>query len=68
MLTRRGRLLRLSMLEIPAVLPASANEPNLNGGLPVSELVSLDPGERALALCRSPPTDRAWPWARAAGW
>ena len=50
-LTSRGRLLKLNMLEITAVLPPSANETNLNGGLQVSELLSLDPGERALALC-----------------
>ena len=33
-------------------LPASANDPNLQGGYPVSELLSLEPGERALALSR----------------
>ena len=50
LLTTRGRLLRLSVLDFPG-LPASANDPNLQGGYPVSELVSLDAGERALALC-----------------
>ena len=39
------------MLDLPA-LPASANDPNLQGGYPVSELASLEPGERALALSR----------------
>ena len=39
------------MLDLPA-LPASANDPNLQGGYPLSELVSLEPGERALALSR----------------
>jgi DNA gyrase subunit A len=55
-LTSRGRLLKLNMLEITAVLPASANETNLNGGLQVSELLTLESGERALALT-SLPTD-----------
>ena len=49
-LTSRGRLLRLGVLDLPAI-PASANDPNLQGGLPLSEVLSLEPGERALALC-----------------
>jgi DNA gyrase subunit A len=49
--TSTGRVLRLSMLEVTAVLPPSANDPNLNGGLQVSEVLPLDNGERALALC-----------------
>jgi DNA gyrase subunit A len=48
-LTSRGRCLRLSVLDLPA-LPPSANDPNLQGGLPISEMLSLDAGERALAL------------------
>jgi DNA gyrase subunit A len=51
LLTSRGRLIKLSVLDLPA-LPASANDPNLQGGYPVSELASLEPGERALALSR----------------
>src|SRR4051812_47191811 len=51
LVTSRGRLLKLSVLDLPA-LPASANDPNLQGGYPVSELAQLDPGERALALSR----------------
>jgi DNA gyrase subunit A len=51
LLTSRGRLLKLSVLDLPAV-PASANDPNLQGGYPVSELASLEPGEKALALSR----------------
>ena len=31
-------------------LPPSANDPHLQGGLPVSEVLSLESGERALAL------------------
>ncbi len=49
-LTSAGRLLRLGVLDLPA-LPPSANDPNLSGGLPLSEVLPLDAGERALALC-----------------
>ena len=48
-LTSRGRLLRLSVLDMPE-LPDSANDPNLQGGFPLSEMLALDTGERALAL------------------
>ncbi len=51
LVTSRGRLIKLSVLDLPG-LPPSANDPNLQGGYPVSELASLDPGERALALSR----------------
>ncbi|SDC99162.1 DNA gyrase/topoisomerase IV subunit A [Nocardioides lianchengensis] len=49
-LTSRGRLLKLGVLDLPA-LPGSANDPNLQGGLPLSEMLQLESGERALALC-----------------
>jgi DNA gyrase subunit A len=49
-LTSRGRLLKLGVLDLPA-LPASANDPNLQGGLPVSEMLPLEARERVLALC-----------------
>ena len=49
-LTSAGRLVRLGVLDLPA-LPPSANDPNLSGGLPLSEVLSLGAGERALALC-----------------
>lgn len=49
-LTSAGRLLRLGVLDLPA-LPPSANETNLQGGLPLAEVLPLAPGERALALC-----------------
>ncbi|PVG83694.1 DNA topoisomerase IV [Nocardioides gansuensis] len=48
-LTSRGRLVKLGVLDMPE-LPDSANDPNLQGGLPLSEVLPLDPGERALAL------------------
>ncbi|KAJ1684226.1 hypothetical protein LUZ63_020519 [Rhynchospora breviuscula] len=50
LLTSRARLVRLQVLDLPT-LPPTANHPNLQGGAPVSEFVSLDPsGERVLAL------------------
>ena len=48
-LTSRGRVVRLGVLDLPA-LPPSANDPHLQGGLPLSLVLSLDPDERALAL------------------
>ncbi|TIC85405.1 DNA topoisomerase IV subunit A [Nocardioides sp. GY 10127] len=47
--TDAGRLLRLSVLDLPT-LPPSANDPNLQGGMPLEQLLVLDKGERALAL------------------
>ncbi|MEO9324564.1 DNA topoisomerase (ATP-hydrolyzing) [Nocardioides sp. C4-1] len=49
-LTSAGRLLRLGVLDLPS-LPPSAHDPNLSGGLPLTEMLSLAAGERALALC-----------------
>ena len=48
-ITTRGRLLKLDVLDLPE-LPPSANDPNLQGGLPVTEMLVLDGEERALAL------------------
>ncbi len=50
LLTSAGRLLRLGVLDLPT-LPPSANDPNLQGGLPLSALLSLGADEKALALC-----------------
>ena len=47
--TSRGRLIKLGVLDLPA-LPPSANDPHLGGGFPVSEALSLDADERLLAL------------------
>ncbi len=47
--TSQGRLIRLGVLDMPA-LPPTANAPNLQGGAPVSEFVSLESGERPLCL------------------
>ncbi|WP_435769462.1 DNA gyrase/topoisomerase IV subunit A [Nocardioides sp. SYSU DS0651] len=52
-LTSAGRVLRLNVLDLPAI-PPSANEPNLQGGLPLTEVLSLAAGERALALSTLP--------------
>lgn len=49
-LTSTGRLVKLGVLEMPQ-LPDTANDPHLAGGLPVSEFLALDNGERLLALC-----------------
>jgi DNA gyrase subunit A len=48
-LTSRGRVVRLSVLDLPA-LPDSAHHPHLQGGLPFDLVRSLQPGERVLAL------------------
>jgi DNA gyrase subunit A len=47
--TSLGRMIRLGVLEIPA-LPPSAHSPALAGGAPVSEFVSLAPGEAVVGL------------------
>ena len=47
--TSRGRLVRVSVLEIPA-LPPSAHSPALAGGAPISEFVGLEAGERVVGL------------------
>jgi DNA gyrase subunit A len=52
-LTSQGRVIRLGVLDLPT-LPATANDPHLTGGAPVSEFVSLESGERALALTALP--------------
>ncbi len=49
MVTSLGRLIRLGVLEIPA-LPPSAHSPALAGGAPVSEFVGLEAGETVVGL------------------
>lgn len=49
LVTSAGRLIRMEALDLPAV-PTTANAPNLQGGAPLAEFVSLDSGERGLAL------------------
>jgi DNA gyrase subunit A len=48
-ITSRGRLIRLGVLELPA-LPPSAHSPGLSGGAPASEFVSTEPGETVVAI------------------
>ncbi|MCL8024330.1 DNA gyrase/topoisomerase IV subunit A [Nocardioides bruguierae] len=47
--TDAGRLVRLSVLDLPT-LPPSANDPNLQGGMPLEQLLVLEKNEKALAL------------------
>ncbi len=48
-LTSAGRLIRLGVLELPA-LPPSAHSPALSGGAPVSEFVTTGPSETVVAI------------------
>ncbi|MFP5336311.1 MAG: DNA topoisomerase (ATP-hydrolyzing) subunit A [Actinomycetes bacterium] len=48
--TSRGRLVRMGVVDTPA-LPPTAGAPSLSGGAPLSEFVSLEPGEQAVGLC-----------------
>jgi DNA gyrase subunit A len=47
--TSLGRMIRLGVLEIPA-LPPSAHSPGLSGGAPISEFVGLESGESVVGL------------------
>ncbi|MGH3094618.1 MAG: DNA gyrase/topoisomerase IV subunit A, partial [Streptosporangiales bacterium] len=47
--TSKGRLLRVFVLDLPA-LPPSVTAPNLAGGAPLRELVPLERGERVVGL------------------
>ena len=47
--TSQGRLIRIGVLEIPA-LPPSAHSPALAGGAPIAEFVSLEAGETVVGL------------------
>lgn len=48
-LTNTGRLLRVSVVEIPA-LPPTGGPPSTSGGVPVAEMVMLEPGERVVTI------------------
>ena len=48
-LTSRGRLIRLSVMELPA-LPPTAHAPGLSGGAPVTEFVSTERDETVVAI------------------
>jgi DNA gyrase subunit A len=47
--TSAGRVLRLSLLDVPALAPTS-EPPSLGGGSPLAELVQLERGEEPVAL------------------
>ena len=47
--TSRGRVVRVPMLDLPA-LPPTNGAPSLGGGVPLGEVVALEPGERVVAL------------------
>ncbi|PKQ25782.1 MAG: DNA topoisomerase IV [Actinobacteria bacterium HGW-Actinobacteria-4] len=47
--TSTGRILRLSLLDVPAIAPTS-EPPSLSGGTPLTELVGLERGEHAITL------------------
>lgn len=47
--TSAGRILRLSLLDVPALAPSS-EPPSLGGGVPLSELLMLDKGEDAVSI------------------
>ncbi|HYI54875.1 MAG TPA: DNA topoisomerase IV subunit A [Microlunatus sp.] len=48
-ITSAGRLIKINALDLPTV-PSTASAPNLQGGTHVSELVTLEAGERVLCL------------------
>lgn len=47
--TSRGRMVRLPVLDLPA-LPPTDGAPALSGGLPLAEVLDLQPGERVVGL------------------
>ncbi|WP_265521400.1 DNA gyrase/topoisomerase IV subunit A [Oerskovia flava] len=49
LLTNRGRVVRVSVLDLPG-LPPTDGAPSLSGGVPLSEVVALDPGETAVTI------------------
>ncbi len=54
--TSQGRLIRLGVLELPA-LPPSAHSPSLAGGAPLSEFLSLERGETAAGIVAADGSD-----------
>jgi DNA gyrase subunit A len=47
--TSAGRMLRLDVIDLPA-LPATATAPSMSGGAPIAEFLALNSDERALCL------------------
>ena len=65
--TSLGRLIRLSVLELPA-LPPSAHSPALAGGAPIGEFVGTEPGETVVAIVAADAAGPAWSLAPRPGW
>ena len=65
-LTSRGRLVRLGAIELPAIPPTTAGL-SLHGGVALTELVGLEPGERALGLTSLSATTHGWALGTARG-
>ena len=59
-LTSLGRVVRLGAIELPSI-PVTSAPVNLQGGVPLKELVLLESGERALGLTTL--TDQTYGWA-----
>ncbi|MFF3944475.1 DNA topoisomerase (ATP-hydrolyzing) subunit A [Streptomyces sp. NPDC001902] len=49
MVTSTGRLLRIAVIDLP-ILPETSGAPNLAGGAPLAEFLSLEPDEQVLCL------------------
>ncbi len=65
--TSLGRMLRLPVLDMPA-LPPTSTGPSLSGGAPVAEFLVLEQGERLLALCSLSEASPGWRWAPPRAW
>jgi DNA gyrase subunit A len=52
--TSAGRMVRLPVLDMPA-LPPTSTAPTLSGGAPAAEFLALERGERLLGLCSLAP-------------
>jgi DNA gyrase subunit A len=66
LVTSQGRLIRIGVLEIPA-LPPSAHSPALTGGAPLTEFVSLEPDETVVGLAAPDGTPAGLALGTAAG-
>jgi len=64
--TSLGRLIRLGVLELPA-LPPSAHSPSLAGGAPVSEFIGTEPGETVVGIVAADGTGAGLAVGTAAG-
>jgi DNA gyrase subunit A len=64
--TSAGRMIRVSVLEIPA-LPPNDSAPSLSGGHPVTEFVTLEHGETVIALANLDAEDAGVALGTAAG-